>query len=95
MYLCFSFCVSVHPSVRIALAGTFFISGSRESLLYFSENQNKNKSAFAEFYFYFPLLLHYFVKNKIKMTFEMQKQQHTHTKANCKMLLCAKSLLYS
>ena len=61
------------------------ISGSRESLPYFSENPNKNKSAFAEFYFYFPLLLHYFVKNKIKMTFEMKKQnKHTHTKQSAK-----------
>ena len=84
-----------YTQTKDLLGENFFISGSRESLPYFSKNPNKNKSAFAEFYFYFPLLLHYFVKNEIKMTFEMKKT-HTHTqkKANCKMLLCAKSLVY-
>ena len=70
----------------IGKAKNFFISGSLESLPYFSENANKNKSAFAEFYFYFPLLLHYFVKNK--MTFEMKKPTNTHKSKLQNVIMC-------
>ena len=48
--------LTAHKYQRVArikgIIKAFFISSSRESLPYFSENPNKHKSAFAEFSFF-------------------------------------------